>query len=97
MAEAYDGVCNDISRSNKIIMMRTLTHLRDFMTEETLKFLPGNLRSANFIILRQNKETEQKIGRVTTKTFNTVLQVFDKDGTWVGEITHPDYIPDGKS
>ena len=70
-------------------MVRNLTHLRDFMDEETLKFLPGNLRSANFIFLRQNKKDEKGM-------FNTVLQVFDKDGTWIGEITHPDYIPDGK-
>mgnify|MGYP001611648651 CR=1 FL=1 len=66
------------------------------MDEETLKFLPGNLRSANFIVLRQNKEVEQDIGKTKVKTFSTVLQVFDKDGTWIGEITHPDYIPDGK-
>lgn len=76
--------------------MKTLTHLRDFMDEETLKFLPGNLHSANFIFLRQNKMIEETIGKAVVNHFSTVLQVFDKDGTWIGEITHPDYIPDGK-
>jgi hypothetical protein len=77
-------------------MMRTLSHLRDFLNEETLKFLPGNLRSANFIILRQNKEVEELVGKKIIKVFSTVLQVFDKNGTWIGEITHPDWIPDEK-
>lgn len=67
-------------------MVKSLTHLRDFMDEETLKFLPGNLRSANFIFLRQNKKDEKGM-------FNIVLQVFDKDGTRIGCIEHPDYIP----
>ena len=77
-------------------MVKSLTHLRDFMNEETLKHLPGNLRSANFIFLRQNKEVEETVGKRKIKVFSTVLQVFDKNGTWIGEITHPDWIPDEK-
>ena len=77
--------------------MRTLTHLRDFMDENTLKFLPGNLQSGNFILLRQNREIEEKVGGKKIKHFATVLQVFNKSGTWIGEITHPDYFPDEKS
>ena len=74
--------------------MKTLTHLRDFLNEETLKFLPGNLRSANFIILRQNKEVEETVGKKKINVLGIVLQVFDKNGNWIGEIIHPDYIPD---
>lgn len=73
-------------------MVHTLTHLRDFLDEETLRSLPGNLRSANFIVLRQNKELE-RTGKNKMKVFGTVLQVFDKNGTWIGCIEHPDYVP----
>ena len=73
--------------------MHTLTHLRDFMDEETLRNLPGNLRSANFIILRQNKEVEETAGKKKINVSGIVLQVFDKNGNWIGCIEHPDYIP----
>ena len=66
-------------------MMKMLRHLRDFMTEEQLKFLCGAMEVENCILLRQNK-TEDGI-------FKVVLQVFDHKGTWIGEITNPDYIP----
>lgn len=76
--------------------MKILSSLRDFLDAETLKLLPGNLRSANFIVLRQNKEVEEIIGKKKVKILSTVLQVFDKNGTWIGCIEHPDYIPDEK-
>lgn len=68
-------------------MMKTLKHLRDFMTEEQLKWLPGAFKVENCILLRQNKTNENNM-------FTIVLQVFDSKGTWIGEITQPDYIPD---
>jgi hypothetical protein len=70
-------------------MMRTLSHLRDFMSEEQLKWLPGTMHVENCILLRQNKTDESGI-------FKVVLQVFDHKGTWIGEIEQPDFIPDGK-
>ncbi len=66
--------------------MKTLTHLRDFLTEEELKFLPGRMQAGNFILLQQNKQDEKKL-------FHMVLQVFTADGTWIGEISQPDWIP----
>lgn len=67
-------------------MMRVLKHLRDFMTEEELKFLPGRLKAENCMLLTQHTKDEQGMHK-------TILQVFTADGTWIGEIEHPDYIP----
>jgi len=72
--------------SQKIKMMITLSSLRDFLTEEELKFLPGRLLVKNCILLTQHKPEEGKPTKI-------VLQVFDPSGTWIGEITNPDFIP----
>jgi hypothetical protein len=70
-------------------MMRTLSHLRDFMDEETKKWMVGNFQVQPCVLLRQNKTDENGI-------FKVVLQVFDHTGIWIGEITNPDYIPEAK-
>jgi hypothetical protein len=75
-------------------MVQEMATIRDFMDEETLKFLPGNIRSANFIVLRQSKTIERTVGKAVVASFSTVLQVFDKNGTYIGEITNPAFIPD---
>lgn len=70
--------------------MQILNTLRDFLKEEDLKFLPGNLQVGSFMLLRQNKKDKQDDG--STK-FHQVLQVFDEGGAWIGEITDPQFIP----
>jgi len=66
-------------------MLKNLKHLRDFLDAEQLKWLPSNIKVENCILLTQNKEIDG--------VFTTVLQVFDSSGTWIGEITMPDFIP----
>jgi predicted GH43/DUF377 family glycosyl hydrolase len=68
-------------------MMRTLSSLRDFLDEEQLKWMPTNLKVESCILLRQNKTDENGVYKV-------VVQVFDHKGTWIGEVTNPDYIPE---
>lgn len=68
-------------------MMRTLRHLRDFLDAEQLKFLPGAMLVENCTLLRQNRTDENGVYKV-------VVQVFDHKGTWIGEVTNPDYIPE---
>lgn len=67
-------------------MLRTLKSLRDFLDEEQMKFLPGNLLVMNCILLTQHKKNKDGV-------HTTVLQVFEESGTWLGEITSPDWIP----
>jgi hypothetical protein len=66
--------------------MKQLKHLRDFLDDEQMKWLPSNLQVRNCILLRQQKEDDNGIT-------GNVLQIFDETGTWIGEITNPDYIP----
>ena len=70
-------------------MMKQLQHLRDFLDAEQMKWLPSNIKVENCILLTQNKTKPDKEGTFHT----TVLQVFDSGGTWIGEISDPDYIP----
>lgn len=70
--------------------MRELKHLRDFLTEEELKFLPGRLLAGNFMLLQQHR-SEMKDG--VRQNFRQTVQVFTADGTWIGCIEHPDYLP----
>lgn len=70
-------------------MMRMLKNLRDFLDEEALKFLPGNLITGQFIILRENIKNKEGLHQ-------QVLHVFDQGGTWVGTIENPDWIPSSK-
>lgn len=77
--------------------MRTLTHLRDFMTEEELKFLPGRLQVGNFMLLEQHfSDKVEKDGKTHISNFRTVIQVFTASGTWIGCIEKPDFIPSNK-
>jgi len=62
--------------------MQSLRHLRDFLTEEELKFLPGRLHGGTFLLLEQNKGGKEA-------PFKRVLQVFTSTGTWIGEISEP--------
>ncbi len=66
-------------------MIHLLQSLRDFLDPEQLKYLPGNLRVENCILLTQHKEDSEGITR-------TYLQIFDHHGNWIGEC-QPDYIP----
>ena len=68
--------------------MKMLKHLRDFLNPEELKFLPGRLKAENCLFLTQSKG-----GKEGEEPYHTVLQVFTANGTWIGEITNPDYIP----
>lgn len=70
--------------------MRILQHLRDFLTEEELKFLPGRLLSGTFILLKQQKTVEDEKG---VTHFENPIQVFDSNGTYIGEISDPEFIP----
>jgi hypothetical protein len=67
-------------------MMQALRHLRDFLSEEQLKWLPGNIRVESCILLQQHKKGGDGITR-------GVLQVFDAKGIYIGEISNPDYVP----
>ncbi len=66
-------------------MMIALKHLRDFMSPEALRFLPGNLRVEACIIVKQTDTVENQ--------FHVSLLVFDSVGTFMGEIKDPEYIP----
>jgi len=66
-------------------MIKNLKHLRDFLDAEQMKWLPSNLKVESCILLTQQKEIDG--------VFTTVLHVFDNGGTWIGEITNPDFIP----
>jgi hypothetical protein len=57
------------------------------MSEEQLKWLPGALQAMPCILLRQNTTDANGVYKV-------VVQVFDNKGTWIGEVTNPDYIPE---
>lgn len=67
------------------MFMQMLKHLRDFLDEEQMKWLPSNFKIEPCILLTQNKNIDG--------VFKIVLQVFDSNGTWIGEITNPDFIP----
>lgn len=66
-------------------MIKQLKHIRDFLDDEQMKWLPTNLKVESCILLTQNK--------LVDPVYSTVLQVFDSGGTWIGEITNPDFIP----
>lgn len=75
-------------------MLQELLTLRDFLSEEELKFLPGRLNANTFILLEQHhsdKETTEGITYI--KNYERVIQVFTNTGTYVGEITKPHFIP----
>jgi len=69
-------------------MLKQLKHLRDFLDDEQMRELPISVRVRSCILLRQKK----KVKGIT----EWVLQVFDEDGNWIGEISHPDFIPSNK-
>lgn len=79
-------------------MFQELMTLRDFMTEEELKFLPGRLQAGTFILLEQNRSEKEKLsdGKTLIKNFERVIQVFTSTGTYIGEITKPSFIPQQK-
>ena len=70
-------------------MIRTIPTIRDFLDDEQMKHLPGNLKVENCMLLVQNKVDKEN-------TYKTVIQVFDRSGTWMGEISNPDFIPNDK-
>lgn len=67
-------------------MMQVLKTIRDFLTEEKLKWLPGNMQIRSCILLKDNITDERSV-------FRTVLHVFDDGGIYIGTIDSPHYIP----
>lgn len=90
--------------------MRTLSHLRDFLDEEALKFMVGNLMTGQFILLKEHSRPkpkgkpgeEEKINdygidkaqKEVVRTFHTKIHVFDQGGTFIGTIENPDWYPE---
>ena len=68
-------------------MLRILPTIRDFMNEETKKYLPGNLVVENCIILTKHEKNEKE------RTLKTHLYIFDHTGTLIGKIIDPEFIP----
>ena len=61
-------------------MLQIVPTLRDFLDEEQLKWLPGNLKVKQCILLTKHEvEAETKITRA-------VIYVFDQDGSLIGKI-----------
>jgi hypothetical protein len=77
--------------------MQLLQHLRDFLNEDTMKWMPGNLNAGNFILLTEHKKIpiteEQKAKGVNVASHTTVIHVFDHGGVFIGTIENPDWIP----
>ncbi len=67
-------------------MMVVLKTLRDFLTEEILRWMPGNLRSCNIVMLREHRKIEGH-------PIETVIHIFDAQGTYLGSIDHPAIDP----
>lgn len=67
-------------------MIRTLKNLRDFLTPEQLKWLPGNLAVIPCILLSQSVGGDGE-------PLRTIVHVFNDLGTFIGTIEQPDYIP----
>ncbi len=75
-------------------MMQVLKSIRDFMNQETLKWLPGNIQSRVCTLLKESlSDTKTENGVTHHSNFRTVLHVFDEGGTLIGTIEHPHYIP----
>jgi len=68
-------------------MLQTLLTIRDFLDEEQMKWLLGNLKVKNCILLVRNKKNVE--GRIFTQE----LLIFDEEGIWLGTIEKPQYIP----
>ena len=68
-------------------MLQVMLTLRDFLTEEELKFLPGRFASMNVMILVQNK------GGTDGTPYRQEIKVFSETGTLIGAIENPCYIP----
>lgn len=61
-------------------MLQIIPSLRDFLDEEQLKWLPGNLKVEMCILLtKQEVDIETNITKKNT-------YVFDKEGTLIGKI-----------
>lgn len=75
-------------------MMQVLKTIRDFMKEDTLKNLVGNLHVHNCILIEESKmDTKIEDGQTVMSNFKRVLHVFESSGVYVGTIEHPHYIP----
>ncbi len=75
-------------------MMQVLKSLRDFMTEDALKMLPGSLHAQTCMLLKENMVDKEVInGKTVSTNFRVVLHVFDETGTFVGTIEKPHFVP----
>ena len=88
--------------------MQTLSHLRDFLDDEALRFMPGNLLTGQFILLREHmraqslekntdlRSTDEKSPKEFVRTFHTKIHIFDQGGTFIGTINDPEWYPEAK-
>lgn len=70
-------------------MMIALQNIRDFLDEQTLKFLPGNLQVESCMLLTRHVKDPDGVTRMK-------LLVFDHRGSLIGEIPEPYFVPSGK-
>jgi len=63
-------------------MLQIVPTIRDFLDEEQLKWLPGNMKIETCILL-----TKQEVDLETNIT-KKVIYVFDKEGCLIGKIEH---------
>lgn len=61
-------------------MLRVIPTLRDFLDEEQLKWLPGNLKVEICILLKKNEIDSE------TNVMKTSIYVFDNEGCLIGKI-----------
>lgn len=66
-------------------MLQIVPTLRDFLDEEQLKWLPGNLKVELCILLTKH-EDDQK-----TKISRAVIYVFDQSGCFIGKIENKSF------
>lgn len=69
--------------------MRTL---RDFLTEEVLKHMPGKFQAGTFMLLEENEKLPGNTGMGWVRK----LHVFSEEGLFIGTIQNPEYIPTKK-
>lgn len=68
-------------------MLQIIPTLRDFLDEEQLKWLPGNLKVEQCILLTRHETDEDSINR-------KYVYVFDHEGCLIGKIDNNARIPE---
>ena len=65
-------------------MLQVIPTLKDFLDEDALKHLLGNLKVQNCILLKESK--------VVDGLWSTYLHVFDEEGVLIGTIDKTLYL-----